>query len=243
MILALDTSTLTLSLALVSRDGAVHAEALHGPPQKQSELLPAALEAFLKQHATALDALEGFLVGLGPGSFTGLRIGLATAKGLAYALGKPLAGASSLAAVALDGPEGAPLFALAEARKGELYVGRYVRQGTALEAYGPEEALPVAALGRLLVEAPATRALGPATAAYKDALLAAGAKPEQLLDSAPVPRAANLARLAALPTVLDLPALFSLEPRYVIGSGAEQNPKFPALPGPEPKARVKGSHE
>jgi hypothetical protein len=53
-------------------------------------------------------------------------------------------------------------------------------------------------------------------------------------------RAANLAQLTPLPGALDLEALFALEPRYVMGSGAENNPKLPAPAGPEPKARLKG---
>lgn len=239
MLLALDTSTLTLSLALVERGGAVRAEAAVGPPRKQSELLPLAIQDFLAAQGVALADLEGFLVGLGPGSFTGLRIGLATLKGLGYALGKNVAGASSLAAVALDAPEGAACFAIAEAKKGELYLGRYVRQGRALTAFGPEEALGAAEVGRLLGATPGALALGPAAAAYREALVQGGARPEQVSDVVAFPRAARLAQLAALPEAFDLEALIALEPRYVMGSGAEQNPKFPALQGPEPRARLK----
>lgn len=238
MLLALDTSTLTLSLALVDGAGALEGEAVYGLPSKQSELLPEAVKEFLSAHGATLEQLTGFLVGLGPGSFTGLRIGLATVKGLAYALQKPLAGASSLAAAALDGPEGVPLFALSEARKGELYLGQFVRQGTALEAFGPEHALGVAEAGQAIAQTAGAVALGPAVATYRDALVAAGVK--TLLDTVPFPRAANLAHLVAVPTALELPALFSLEPRYVMGSGAENNPKFPAPAGPQPQARLKG---
>jgi tRNA threonylcarbamoyladenosine biosynthesis protein TsaB len=238
VLLALDTSTLTLSLALVDGAGALVGEASYGLPKKQSELLPEAVSEFLGAHGARLEQLTGFLVGLGPGSFTGLRIGLATVKGLAYAVSKPIAGASSLAAAALDGPEGVPLFALSEARKGDLYLGQFVRQGTALEAFGPEVAMPVAEAGKRIAETPQSVALGPAVAAYREALRTAGAK--TLLDTVLFPRAANLAHLAAVPAAFELPALFSLEPRYVMGSGAENNPKFPAPAGPEPKARLKG---
>lgn len=240
VLLGLDTSTLVLSLALVSRDGAVRAEASFGPPKKQSELLPQAVKDFLDGQQTTLEDLEGFLVGLGPGSFTGLRIGLATLKGFGYALGKPIAGASSLAAAALDGPEGVPLFAVSEARRGELYVGPYVRQGTAVEAFGAEEAVPVAEVGARLAKSPGAVVLGPAAAQYRDALIAGGARAEQVLGTVPFPRAANLVHLVPAPMSFDLPALIALEPRYVMGSGAESNPKFPAPAGPEPKARLKG---
>src|SRR5512132_3464577 len=128
MLVALDTSTLTLSLALV-RPGAAELVALerHGPPDKQSDILPGVLLDMLRGHGLSLNDVTGFAIGLGPGSFTGLRIGLATVKGLAYARRVPVAGASSLAALALDGPEAVPVAAVSVARRGELYVGRYRR--------------------------------------------------------------------------------------------------------------------
>lgn len=239
MLLALDSSTLTLSLALVERGGAVRAEVAKGPPERASELLPGAVEALLAAQGLRLDALDGFLVGLGPGSFTGLRIGLATVKGLAYALRRPVAGASSLACAALDGPEGVPLAVLAEVRKGELYVGRYLRRGATLESWGAEEPLPVAAVAALLRARPEAVALGPAVRTWGPALQQDGVEAARLLDVAPFPRARHLAPLCALPAAYDAPSLFALEPRYLKGSGAEDNPKFPPLPGPEPAARLK----
>src|SRR5262249_6970325 len=103
MIVALDSSTLTLSLAL-GRAGepAPVASERHGPPAKVSDLLPGALLGLLARAGLTLDDVRGFVVGLGPGSFTGLRIGLATVKGLAYARRLPVSGASSLAALALE---------------------------------------------------------------------------------------------------------------------------------------------
>ena len=127
--LALDTSTPTTSCALLEfaafagdraepRSGAaweverVLWEKLIDPPLKAGDVLPAALGD--------LDGVQGIAVGLGPGSFTGLRVGLAAAKALAYALRLPIAGASSLQALALDAQ--GPVHAATEARKGELFV-------------------------------------------------------------------------------------------------------------------------
>ena len=107
--LALDTSTLTLSLALLDPSGAVKEQLAIGPPRRTSEVLPGEIEALLSRHRLTPKSLTALVVGLGPGSFTGLRIGLATIKGLAYALRIPVAGVSSLAAVALGGPEGVPV--------------------------------------------------------------------------------------------------------------------------------------
>src|SRR5207237_5286975 len=77
---------------------------------KAGDLLPGALGS--------LDGVEGLAVGIGPGSFTGLRVGLACAKSLAYARKLPIAGASSLRALAGPGLVCAAL----EARKGELFI-------------------------------------------------------------------------------------------------------------------------
>jgi len=242
MFLALDSSTLTLSLALVEGrgPGVRLVEGVdHGPPRKVSQMLPGAVTELLERHRVRLESLEGIAVGLGPGSFTGLRVGLATAKGLAYAAGIPLCGVGSLAAAALEGPEGVPLLPCAVARKGELYVGRFARRGLELDRVAPEEAIPPAELASWMQKEPASVALGPAIAEYRGELLALGVAPGRLLGAAPWPPALDVARLAALPEKLDLQALFALEPYYVRPSEAERNPKFPPLPGPAPVARIK----
>jgi len=241
VLLALDSSTLTLSLALFERQGGeVYPREViqHEPPRKQSQMLPGVLGELLDRHGVRLADLEGLVVGLGPGSFTGLRIGLATVKGLAYAARLPVGGASSLAAVALEGPEGRVLLSSAVARAGELYVGRYRREGARIEALSPEEAVTPAELAAMLVAEPEAVALGPSIAEYRERLVAAGAPAGRLLDAPSFPSAMSVARLARLPDRFDAQALFALEPHYVRASGAERNPKFPAAPGPEPTARI-----
>ena len=134
MLLALDTSTLTCrspwwSASAPAMTCASLEYVVVSPPEKQSEALPGVVGELLARHGVRLAALEGLVVGLGPGSFTGLRIGLATMKALAYAVRLKVAGVSSLAAVALEGPEGPPLYCLAVARKDDLYLGQYRRRG------------------------------------------------------------------------------------------------------------------
>jgi len=121
-ILALDTSTPVTACALVE-DPRVLWEKFIEPPLKAGDVLPDALGD--------LAGVEGIAVGVGPGSFTGLRVGLAAAKALAYARRLPLAGASSLQALALDAP--GLVHAATEARKGELFVQAF-RDG---EPQGP----------------------------------------------------------------------------------------------------------
>ena len=241
MIVALDSSTLTLSLA-VGRPGDAQPLAAErvGPPAKMSDLLPGALLELLRRAGLTLDDVRGFAVGLGPGSFTGLRIGLATVKGLAYARRLGVSGASSLAALALEAPENVPLAVVAVARRGELYLGRYRRTGDRVEALAPEEACPEADLARWLSGEPAARVLGPAVHDARPALLAAGVPESALLEVPDVPSAWAVARLAGLPPPFDVQALAALEPHYVRASEAERNPKFPPLPGPAPAARIRG---
>jgi tRNA threonylcarbamoyladenosine biosynthesis protein TsaB len=240
--LSLDTSTLTLSLALVERVGGdirLIEHVVAGPPQKQSEVLPGIVGELLARHGVKLAELEGLAVGLGPGSFTGLRIGLATVKALAYASRLKVAGASSLAAVALEGPEGPPLFCLAVARKDDLYLGAYRRRGRSVEALEPETAMsPEEAAARMAAQ-PEALALGPALTDYRAALEKAGVAPQRLLAGPAFPSAVELARLVSFPETQPLETLFAMEPHYVRASEPERNPKFPPLPGPTPTARLK----
>jgi len=240
MILALDSSTLTLSLA-VGRPGEARPVVAErrGPPAKMSDLLPAALLEVLKRAELTLDDVRGFAVGLGPGSFTGLRIGLATVKGLAYARRLGVVGASSLAALALEGPEGIPLAVVAVARRGELYLGRYRRTGDRVEPLAPEEACTESALAAWVASEPEGRVLGPAVHEARGAILSAGVPEAALLEAPDVPSAWAVARLAGLPSAWNLESLSALEPHYLRASEAERNPKFPPLPGPAPAARIR----
>ncbi len=245
MFLALDTSTLTLSMALLERRTSAEGpltvieHVLQGPPRKQSEMLPGVVGELLDRHGVKLAELEGIAVGLGPGSFTGLRIGLATVKALAYAARLPLVGVSSLAAVALDGREGQELLTIAVARVQDLYVGRYRREGQTVTATAPEGAMTPGELAEVWAKSNDAYLLGPAVGEYRAQLEGLGVPAERILDVGAVPSAVHLGSLARWPEAYDPQALFALEPHYVRGSGAERNPKFPPLPGPAPTARLK----
>jgi len=249
MIVSLDTSTLTLSLALIETpplpqagegrgEGRVIEHRLVGPPKRQSEILPGEIESVLSAHGKTLKDVTGFVVGLGPGSFTGLRIGLSTIKGLAFALKVPVAGVSSLAALEHEylGPHPDPLpragegvFSCAVVKKGELYVRRDAR----------EYSLTVAQLAEELKAAPNAKMIGPALTDYRAPLEALGVPASTFASSPLIPSAVSLAALAQMPATYDAQIMFALEPHYIRGSGAEENPKFPPLPGVEPKARLK----
>jgi len=98
VIVAIDAASTDLSLALAEPDGAVVAEAAWTTAQRQSaELLPRLLEMLAERGAELRDA-TALAVGTGPGSFTGLRVAMALAKGLAVGLGRPIVGIPTLEA-------------------------------------------------------------------------------------------------------------------------------------------------
>lgn len=124
-LLTIDTSTNTCSVAL-SCDGRVMGEYLLEMQRTLSERLLAGVELLLAGAGLTVQDMDGFGVALGPGSFTGLRIGIATVKGLALVTGKPVAGFSSLAMLAMNLPwADAPVCPMFDARKKEVYTGLY----------------------------------------------------------------------------------------------------------------------
>jgi tRNA threonylcarbamoyladenosine biosynthesis protein TsaB len=251
LIAALDAATLTLSCALLeSNEGGVTVlcERTEHAPQKPAAgvtsghgaRLPGVLQELLLSHGARLPELEGYAIGLGPGSFTGLRIGLATWKGLAYANRRPLAGASSLMAMALaaapDAGEGTLLVPLLDARKGEVYAGFYRRLGPeAVLPLRPDAALSpealLAALAALPREHPPA-AFGEGWAAHEAAL---SGRLTALATAVRTPGAPAIGRLAAAALRVapyDTQALSALEPHYARASEAEV--KFPnGLPPPQ----------
>lgn len=120
MIIGIDGASSDLSLALAEPDGALVEEVVWASAQRQSaELLPRLLE-LMGRNECGWDQVSAFAVGTGPGSFTGLRVAMALAKGLAVALMRPIVGVPSLEAWLEAQPEAAA--ALARAGSREAYV-------------------------------------------------------------------------------------------------------------------------
>ncbi len=120
-ILAFDTSTNYESIAL-SREGSLCAEYMLHARKTHSERLLPTLDLLLKELSMKRSELDGIAVSIGPGSFTGLRIGLATAKGLCLGLGIPLYTVSTLKILANNCAYCSyPLCAVIDAGRGEVY--------------------------------------------------------------------------------------------------------------------------
>jgi len=136
-ILAVDTSSRVLSVAIRSRAGELFESSLEGTPRHSEQLLEL-LEQGLKQLQIAKHEIDQLIWGLGPGSFTGLRIGLSVLKGLHLVWDRNALGASSLDLIALaTNPVTGQLAVCVDARRGRLYVARY-----RFQAGEPEKLLP-----------------------------------------------------------------------------------------------------
>lgn len=124
-ILAVDTATYTGSVALLE-DDQVAAEWNLQSAQTHNRRLLQAIDFLLQQKGWDIGAIDAFAVTLGPGSFTGLRIGLSTVKTLAWSLAKPFVGISSLDALAAALPYAPmPVCPILDARKKEVYFATY----------------------------------------------------------------------------------------------------------------------
>jgi tRNA threonylcarbamoyladenosine biosynthesis protein TsaB len=152
LLLGVDTATEVASWALWRGTRLLGEESAEAGRPTAEGLLPA-LDALLAATGNRLDDLAGFAVSIGPGSFTGLRIGVATVKGLAFAPTKPVVGVPTLTALALhaDGP--GPVVALLDARRGEVYAAGFEKDPGGVPnpaTWLPEGVVPVRELaGRL----------------------------------------------------------------------------------------------
>lgn len=124
-LLALETATRVLSVALLEGEKVRAEVSLEGPRVHSERILPV-IDQVLEESGTTLDDIGAFAVSVGPGSFTGLRIGLATVKGLVFGRDLPVLPVPTLAGFrqAAAGAEG-PVAALMDARRGEFYAAAW----------------------------------------------------------------------------------------------------------------------
>jgi tRNA threonylcarbamoyladenosine biosynthesis protein TsaB len=196
-LLGLDTSTAAASACVLRADGewfevAPPPERLGRPPAHASELMPAVAEVMSRADVGWGD-LDAIAVGVGPGMFTGLRIGIATARGLARGSGLPLRPVSSLAALAagIEAPLRLPLI---DARRGEVFGALYKGDE---RVWPPVASPPEELVRRLRGDGFAPRAAGDGSVRFREVLEKAGIQVEPDDSEAHVVRALHVCRLGA----------------------------------------------
>lgn len=143
LILAMDSTAVEASVALLSDDAPLAAFHLNNGNTHSETLLPMA-ESVLRCTGKTVNDIDLFAVSAGPGSFTGVRIGVATVKGLAFGKGKPCAGVSTLEALAENlVPTGGLLCPVMNARRGQVYNALFRVENGALTRLCPDRALSV----------------------------------------------------------------------------------------------------
>lgn len=246
LVLGIDTSTLTASVAIARGDAASAHVLTTGESRvnSHSQQLLGLIDDALKACSLELSAIDGIAIGAGPGSFTGLRIGMATAKGLAFSIGKPLWAVSSLAALAVHaetlcqaiddpamtiGPDTLVVPVL-DARRSEIFAGFYRVHENRVTEIATELVLAPETLGPAIESALAQAgcdraiALGDGFSVYPDRLAQALAGPlgdrvRVLPMDGGTPPAAAVARLALSSEHEDI--VISGAPSYVRLSEAE----------------------
>ena len=198
-ILGIDTSTPIGSIALIDGDNLVAEHTLNIVQAHSSRLMPA-IDSVLKWGNITVEALDGCAVGIGPGSFTGIRIGVATIKSVCYALDKPIVGVSTLEAIAynLQSTNGI-ICPLLDARRNEIY-GTVFHGGTEWQRLSEDLCLPIDAfLDRLDTDVPSNGIInfvGDGLLTYGDAVRERLGQNAHFVDPIfNVPRGATIAHL------------------------------------------------
>ena len=226
-ILGIDSATLTIGVAILDGDRLV-AAARHDAKGRTNDLL-VTIDRLCREATVGPTELDAIAIGAGPGSFTGLRIGMATAKGIAFAAGKPLWAVSSLAALAHDASRvpDAVIVSVLDARKGEVYAGCF---DSAARPLSEERVLAPGAVADFVRGVVGDRVagyVGDAITAYPDVFTPLA---ERWLVT--TPSGVAVARLALAGTRVDVTT--SGSPTYIRPSEAEV--KYPdGVPGALPR--------
>lgn len=221
LLLTLDSATEAGSVAVSRGDVLLGGTLLNARSTHSDRLLPS-LHRLLQEVGVEVNEIDAFAVVVGPGSFTGLRVGVGTVQGLALATGKPVIGVSSLQTLAMQAPFARfQTCALLDARKGEVYAGLFRWEGGLPAPQRPEAVLaPEALLESLGGE---TLFLGSGAIVYRTLIARRlGERAHFLPWPQHLPRASHAAALAlALWRGGETLPLSQLLPRYIRPSEAE----------------------
>ena len=193
-LLALETATEACSVAVLV--GGEARERFEIAPRRHAELALPWAGQLLAEAGVARSQLDAIAVGRGPGAFTGVRLAIAIAQGIALALDRPLLPVSTLAALAMRAPGEGDVLSAIDARMGEIYAATFRREGEGVVATGDEVVVAPAAYA--LPEGGGWQGVGTGFAAADGALQVRLHGRLASVDAAALPHAADVARLGAL---------------------------------------------
>lgn len=192
-ILGIDTSSKFLNIAL-SEDEDIMKEESHLVDRNQASQLTPILKEFLQKSKTPVKRIGAFVIGLGPGSFTGLRIGVSAVKGFGIATGKPCIGVASIDAIACNAVENnKDIIPIIDAKRGQVYAAIYRRKAGRVKRLSDYMLLPVAELLKKIKREPVF--LGDGVSLYREKILSADKKAIFLEEKYWYPGAGNIIRL------------------------------------------------
>lgn len=192
-LLAIETATEACSIAVLV-DGAV-IERFEIAPRRHTELALPWAEALLAEAGIAKSQLDAIAVGRGPGAFTGVRLAIALAQGIALALDRPLLPVSTLAALAMQA-SGDRILAAIDARMGEIYVASFQRDGEGVVATSDE--IVIAPNDYVAPDVSGWHGVGTGLGAAEGVLATRLQGRLATVDALALPHAADVARLGAL---------------------------------------------
>lgn len=205
VLLALETTDARASVALYIK-GELREKSIDSAQRHEETVMPAVAD-FMQQEQTELKALDGLCVDVGPGSFTGVRIGVCHANAMGYALGIPVISVNALEALAYPHlHQGKPVCALIDARNGNGYGALYDEEGKELMPPCP------CVTAEFLQDVP------------EEAIRVGSGYPEGTDFVAAIPRAADIASIGAL-RLAETPVGTEARPLYLRPSQAERNRK------------------
>lgn len=220
-ILGIDTSTMTAGVGIIEGDE-VLVDLKFDVKITYSEVLLFTIDFALRTVGLKINDMDGFAISIGPGSFTGLRIGLSTVKGLCFALGKPLASISSLDALAsLSLYCQHPVAPLLDAKKNQVYAAIYDTSEGDLKRESEYLVVDVENLVKKISKR--TLFVGPGTRLYQKELIGLlGDKACFALNEQSLPSGASVARIGLTKLISGYTEdIANLEPMYIRMSEAE----------------------
>ena len=215
-ILAIDTSGKAVSAAVFENE--LKSEALFIGEQNHSEKLFELVDKALMDAGCKIEEIDLFAVSAGPGSFTGLRIGISSVKGLSFALNKPCAAVSSLDALSMN-IKGGFVCPIMDARRGEIYAAGYLDNKNLIEPC----AVPLNDfLGKVKAVNRTPVFLGDGVPVHRDAIISAIPGAEFAAEESFFQRAQGVARIAAQMDSSKYVSGFELVPNYMRVPQAER---------------------